>query len=388
MRMGRYHDVTVIYRWYKDEVENYLRQNGPIPGVTFIHQPDSFYSRMGLLLRKCGSEIGWQYSYKAWQYSSYKLALRMLKEGEHFDLVHQLNGVGIHHPGYMWKLPIPFVWGPTACGPVIRKPLLTMAWSGIDYWKELARNFARKHAAILIPRIGHAARKASYIWTSTEQAANIIQQTGTKCKCGVLMESGCQLHEKVAPKQYAAGSPLNILWSGLFIPRKALPILLRAMTLVTRGQINQVVILGEGPESECWKRMAVDLGVNDLLNWKGHVPFNTVSEYYAKADLFAFTSLREGTPHVILESLGMGLPVLTHDCCGMKYAVTDECGIKVRYETPEISVQGFAAAIRRCFAEKGLINRMSEGALRRAQELTWDKTINQMAETYITVVED
>ena len=49
--------------------------------------------------------------YRIWHWKAYKIALRMHDE-ICFDCVHQLNMVGFREPGYMWKLSIPFIWGP------------------------------------------------------------------------------------------------------------------------------------------------------------------------------------------------------------------------------------------------------------------------------------
>ena len=49
--------------------------------------------------------------YRIWHWRAYSKALELHNQIG-FDCVHQLNMVGFREPGYMWKLPIPFVWGP------------------------------------------------------------------------------------------------------------------------------------------------------------------------------------------------------------------------------------------------------------------------------------
>ncbi len=49
--------------------------------------------------------------YAAWQRAAYRAALDLHRDRP-FDLAHQLNITGYREPGYLWKLPIPFVWGP------------------------------------------------------------------------------------------------------------------------------------------------------------------------------------------------------------------------------------------------------------------------------------
>ena len=33
-------------------------------------------------------------------------------ETKHFDLIHYVGMIGYREPGYLWKLGLPYVWGP------------------------------------------------------------------------------------------------------------------------------------------------------------------------------------------------------------------------------------------------------------------------------------
>ncbi len=85
---------------------------------------------------------------------------------------------------------------------------------------------------------------------------------------------------------------------------------------------------------------------------------------------------------VVLEALGWGLPVICHDACGMAVAVDTDCGIKVQFESPARSIEGFRDAIERIFRKPGEVERLSKGALQRAAKLSWDAKAFEMAETY------
>jgi glycosyltransferase involved in cell wall biosynthesis len=106
----------------------------------------------------------------------------------------------------------------------------------------------------------------------------------------------------------------------------------------------------------------------------------------AAADAFVSTSVLEETSLVVLEALSLGLPVVSHDACGMGVAVTETSGIKVPLNSPESSVAGFAAAVKQLAAGGERFRRLSEGALARAEELSWDGKAAAMAETYERVI--
>ena len=86
---------------------------------------------------------------------------------------------------------------------------------------------------------------------------------------------------------------------------------------------------------------------------------------------------------VVLEALGWGMPVICHDACGMAVAVNEACGIKVPLETPARSITGFREAILNLLQKPWRVQQLSEGALRRAEALSWNAKVNEMAEAYV-----
>ena len=65
------------------------------------------------------SSFFYYWTYRQWQKAAYEKA-RTLHRDIGFDLAHQLNMIGFREPGYLWKLPIPFVWGPIGATQVPR----------------------------------------------------------------------------------------------------------------------------------------------------------------------------------------------------------------------------------------------------------------------------
>ena len=94
------------------------------------------------------------------------------------------------------------------------------------------------------------------------------------------------------------------------------------------------------------------------------------------------SSVKEGTPHVVLEAMSLGMPVICHDACGMGVAVDESSGLKVAMHNPETSIAGFRDAIRRLWNEPELLPKLSEGALNRAHHLSWDKKVEKIADAY------
>jgi glycosyltransferase involved in cell wall biosynthesis len=80
--------------------------------------------------------------------------------------------------------------------------------------------------------------------------------------------------------------------------------------------------------------------------------------------------------------MALGMPVICHDACGMGVAVDETSGLKVPMRDPASSVSGFRAAILRLCNEPDLLPKLSQGALDRASQLTWENKVRQVADTY------
>jgi N-acetylgalactosamine-N,N'-diacetylbacillosaminyl-diphospho-undecaprenol 4-alpha-N-acetylgalactosaminyltransferase len=74
----------------------------------------------------------------------------------------------------------------------------------------------------------------------------------------------------------------------------------------------KLVFLGEGTNRSKYESIATELGVKDLVVFKGFVenPF----PYYQKALFTVLSSKNEGFPNVILESFAVATPVISFDC--------------------------------------------------------------------------
>jgi len=69
-------------------------------------------------------------------------------------------------------------------------------------------------------------------------------------------------------------------------------------------------IIGDGPNRESLKKLAIDLKISNNVEFFGQV--NNVFNYLSKSDIFVFSSLNEGFPNVILEAMSVGLPIVSY----------------------------------------------------------------------------
>lgn len=84
-----------------------------------------------------------------------------------------------------------------------------------------------------------------------------------------------------------------------------------------------LVVVGDGPERENLERLAEEVGVSDAVHFTGRVPHDRVSLYLRAADLFVLYSGYEGLPHVVLEAMLAGAPVVASSKGGLPEVVED-----------------------------------------------------------------
>jgi N-acetylgalactosamine-N,N'-diacetylbacillosaminyl-diphospho-undecaprenol 4-alpha-N-acetylgalactosaminyltransferase len=73
-----------------------------------------------------------------------------------------------------------------------------------------------------------------------------------------------------------------------------------------------LVLLGEGERKLIFQKLAKEKKIDDKVHFLGYQ--NNPFKYLKKASFFVLSSLNEGLPNVILESLACGTPVVAFDC--------------------------------------------------------------------------
>ncbi len=112
------------------------------------------------------------------------------------------------------------------------------------------------------------------------------------------------------------------------------------------------------------------------------VSHEEVQKIMQESDLFFFTSVAEGTPHVVLEAIGNNLPVVCFDTCGQGDSVNEKVGIKISLSTPNQSIIDFAEKINYLYQNRSILQQLSEECNKRQKELSWGNKTLQMIELY------
>lgn len=382
--MSEHHDLWVITGDYRDNRaaidEAFVEEPLLVRRVRFIFLPWFWPRRNPLVRRLCEILPPLYYLwYGRWHRQALHTARKLAAETP-FDLTHQLNMIGFREPGHLWKLGLPHVWGPV--GGTNNAPLaLSCAFGPTLALGALARIVLNTLQFRLCPRVAAAiARTAALVTATSEGQRDFLRRHGKHSV--VIPEVGTEGRFRgrpAGPRRQCV--PLRLAWSGRHIGSKCLPLALRALARL-KGRAWTLDVIGAGASTEAWKREARALGLDAQTTWHGWVEREKAVGIMAGADALLCSSLSEASSTVILEALTLGLPIVTLDHCGMADIVTGDCGLKVSVGLPGETIVGFSRAVERLLEEPELLPRLSEGALKRAEELRWRSLAMRMDEVY------
>jgi glycosyltransferase involved in cell wall biosynthesis len=384
-RLAKYHDVTALSfpglrGEIREECAKYFAANGDLPGLTieFIEPPP--FARM--LERNSSSLLRAFISVgnRSWQKAAFERALELHRQ-QPFDAAHHMTITGYREPGFLWKLGVPFFWGPVAgASDVPFRYFPLMGWRDrLAYGSRNIANWVQMRTAI---RPRQAARAASEIWAVGPDNTDMITGRWGIPSTHIYECAAWPPKPDQSIKAFTPGETLRLITAGYLVGRKAIPIVLHALSIVGDEVPWQYTVMGHGPEKDRWLKLASDLGLGERVRWIDNLPHAQALAEIASNHVFAFPSLKEGTSSVIPEAFTMAMPVVCHDMCGMSLMVNESCGIKVAPGGPMASAQGFAQGILKLATTPGEIQRLSRGALKRASEVTWDQNAQMIAEAY------
>jgi len=375
VNLAKYSELHIITEGeFRNEIEAALPTLPQGKNMHFYYNPVSEKIR-----KMCWNQGDWRFYkyYKEWQWKTYLIAKDICQK-THIDILHQLNMIGFREPGYLWKIPdIPFVWGPVDAkesfplayleGASLKTKLFIQLKNTITKWQ-------LQHAK----RVRLAVKRASCAISASSNSQQAFKKY-FQIESPLLNETGCYIQEHPiidkSKKEY-----LDVLWVGKLDFRKQLGLALRSIA-ATKNPHIKLHIVGGG-NNFIYQTLAKELGIESQCKWYGAISHEEVQTIMQKSDVFFFTSVAEGTPHVVLEAIGNNLPVVCFDTCGQGDSINETVGRKIKLSNPNLSSQQFAMILNELENNRDMLKEMSENCKERQKELSWDRKAQQMIGLY------
>ncbi len=219
---------------------------------------------------------------------------------------------------------------------LIKKPVI-ISVHGHEFTVSKKQSFMKKFVclrATKIRAISKIVKKTIMSWGISPEKIEIIQD---RVDCDHFNPSidGSEIRKKLGIQNKM------VISVGSLIEIKGFDTLLEAVKLVNES-ISDVkfVIVGKGPLKSKLIKKAEDLGISDVINFVGYVPYSEIPKYFVASDLFVHPSYIEGMGRVILEAQASGIPVVATDVGGIPEAVTEKSAFLVKHRDPKALASG------------------------------------------------
>ena len=376
--LAKMHNLYVITEGeWKKEIEEAVALLDVKDNIHFYYNPVSDKIRS-----MCWNQGDWRFYwyYRKWQKKTLTIARQICSE-HRIDIIHQLNMIGFREPGYLWNIyDTHYIWGPVGGMEIV--PLSYL--SGMPLSKKtkyIVKNMLNHLQIRYSTRVCKAIHRADIVIAATQGTYNSFVKLH-HIKPVYMNEAGCTILEQHTAHNFNKDQ-LDILWVGRFLDTKKLDIAIRTIAKVKDLPVF-LHIVGNGSDTEnaMYQQMADKMGISNNIKWYGKLANKKVREMMNQMDLFLFTSVLEGTPHVVLEAITNCLPILCIDTCGQGQLVNEAIGWKVPLTNPQQNSTDFAAILRRIIINRDEIKQKSDNCKQRQRELSWENKLVTMNKIY------
>ena len=373
--MSRYNRLTVIYGVSGEhlgdcsEMEEFAKTN-ILPNVTFVCiKPNKWTNALNWCNRHNFLNYTFYIAYRAWQKQVYKAA-KSLIQIEKFDLIHFVGPIGYREPGYLWRIDLPYMWGPIG-GTNSSSIILAKHISKMSQLKFIFRNWVNDFQLKYQKRLRRALKKTDLLLTSTSENQQIFKSLLHKDSY-YLPENAITSEIKLNRQKFIRKGEYHFIFVGSLIPRKAVNILLEALTLIKNKEKIVVDIVGDGPERHTLEVFAQKHQLQSIIKWHGQLSRDKAVELFENTHMHVITSTSEGNPTTIWEAMSYGVPTMSFDHCGMHDTICDRCGILIPIHSYEQCVNDLADKIDSLLDHPDRFEQLANGVIECAQKFTWD----------------
>jgi glycosyltransferase involved in cell wall biosynthesis len=204
------------------------------------------------------------------------------------------------------EIGVPFSHGPALLKERMGFRLVLTVWETIPFGEAYRRFRGRRQRRETIPRV-------DLFLAATERAREAL-----------VLEGVAPDRIQVAPpgvdtERFRSAEPPAshlVLSAGRLVWQKGHQDVLRSLAVLRhRGVEASALIVGRGPEEARLRAYARDLGVDDLVEWRGGVPYDEMPAVFARASCFVLGSLatmwwEEQFGMVLAEAAAAGVPII------------------------------------------------------------------------------
>lgn len=173
-----------------------------------------------------------------------------------------------------------------------------------------------------------------------------------------------------------------ILFVGRIGTEKNIDLLLNGMDkLIKLSKKIKLLIIGDGPDMGYYKEYVYKRKLGKNVIFTGKVPWDSISEYYLIADIFAIASVTETQGLTVIEAMAAGLPVVCiNDESFTGTIMNNVDGIIFN------NLEEYIEAITKLYQDRELLKNLGKKARIDAEKYSSEKFATSVLEVYRTAI--
>jgi glycosyltransferase involved in cell wall biosynthesis len=304
----KYKVFLVTESEFQKELDDWIKNEN-------IENIEILYVSIGKLGRRlCWNQGSWIFYlfYRIWQFKAFLISLHKWRKID-FKFIHHLNMIGYRELGFQWM----------RRGIKISGPLGGMNRVSDGFDKSFKSKIIRKlkHNLNFIsfydPFVLKALKQSNFILAANSESQYELNRRGFNPI--LLNETGVDDYSAYNSEK----KDYDIIFVGKLVERKQPDLFIEVVKKISKHNKDiKSLIIGDGPLLETLlnqiktEKLPIELRIK--------VDRSEVLRCMGKSKIMLFPSIDEGTPWVVLEALSVGIPVLSHNCCGMADIIDNE----------------------------------------------------------------
>lgn len=316
--------------------------------------------------------------YACWQRAIVPLA-RSLHRQVQFNLVQHITFGSWRQPSFLYRLGVPFIFGPVGGGEMAPMALergfpigerLRSTVRGSTNWLALWNPWLRQCLQRAVLVIGRTPETSRWVTRAGGAAAQSLE-IGIDATAIDLGSRG--------PRETT--QELRCLFAGRLVGWKGAHLAIEAIAKARAlGADVTLTIIGRGPLRGRLDELVSDLGVQTGVKFIDWLAQSDLFEQYHHHDLLLFPSTQDSGGTVVLEALAHGLPVVCLDLGGPAVLVDPSCGAIVGTEgrSQEEVTDALATVLKSLDSRRDALAALARGAGEKALENTWEASVKRV----------
>ncbi|MDD5342142.1 MAG: glycosyltransferase family 4 protein [Patescibacteria group bacterium] len=218
-------------------------------------------------------------------------------------------------------------------------------------------------------------KRAQIVIANSQGLCDLAYQSYAKKKIDIIPNGVDTEQFKPRSKQ---NNIFTVLTVARLIPRKGIQYLVEGFAKFTaKFSESKLIIVGDGPMKNQLQQKAVELRIDDRIEFPGNITHDKLPGIYQKADVFVLPSLNEGMSNSILEALASGLAIIATPTGGSSELIDKDNGIIIEPK----NAQAITSALENCLGNQNKLAKMKINSREKSELYSW----RRVAEKYYSV---